>query len=276
MSPEKERDNALHDRTRIESLFLDYDGTIGPLNVPREESRVPGKTRVALERISRLIPVVIVSTKDLSFLVPRTPFAHAWCGIAGIETKIGSKVEQVPSLDDAIERVASALDYAKTISKDTSVFLEEKHDSRGRTVAFCVDWRRAQNLETARLQANLIKNRCIELRLNIINYFEQPFFDVYPIPVDKGKAVKDVQQELRLKDSTLYMGDSEIDNSAFRTCDVSLGVINEESHWQNLNCDFFLAYGEVESFLTMLLENDLLFDSSFPMIKTNPLRMSEG
>jgi len=266
----------LHDRTRIKSLFLDYDGTISPLNVPREESRVPDKTRATLEQISGLIPVVIVSTKDLSFLVPRTPFARAWCGIAGIEMKIGSKVEQVSPFDDAIERVASALDYAKSTAKDTGVFLEEKHDSRGRTVAFCVDWRRAQNLETARFQANLIKNRCIELRLNIINYFEAPFFDVYPIPVDKGKAVKDVQQKLRLKDSTLYMGDSEIDNSAFRMCDVSLGVINEESRLQSLNCDFFLAYGEVESFLTMLLENDLFFDSGFPMIKTNPSRMSEG
>ena len=276
MNKETERDIALDGRTRIKSLFLDYDGTIGPLNVPREESRVPDKTLSTLEKISRLIPIVIISTKDLPFLVPRTPFAHAWCGIAGIETMIGNKVEQPPFLEDALERVTSAFEYAKSTAKDADVFLEEKHDSLGRTVAFCVDWRCAKDLETAKLQASLIENRCIELRLDVLNYARQPFFDVYPIPVDKGGAVKDVRGKLGLEDGTLYMGDSEIDNPAFRACNVSLGVINEETNRQNLACEFFVTSGEVESFLTMLLENHLFFDPNFPMIKTNPSRMGES
>jgi HAD superfamily hydrolase (TIGR01484 family) len=263
-------------RTGIKSLFLDYDGTIGPLNVPREESRVPDKTLLVLEKISQLIPIVIVSTKDLPFLVPRTPFAHAWCGIAGIERKIGNKVEQPSFLEAALGRVAFALDYAKSTAKDADVFLEEKHDSQGRTVAFCVDWRRAKNLETARLQASLINNRCRELRLDVLNYAGQPFFDVYPIPADKGRAVKDIREKLGLENSTLYMGDSEIDNPAFRACNVSLGVINEETNQQNLACEFFVHFAEVERFLTMLLENHLFFDSNFPMIKTNPSRMGEN
>jgi hydroxymethylpyrimidine pyrophosphatase-like HAD family hydrolase len=276
MSKEKARDNALHERTRIKCLFLDYDGTIGPLNVPREKSQVSNEMLSTLEQISQLIPIVIVSTKDLPFLVPRTPFAHAWCGIAGLEEKIGNKVEQSPHLEDALEHVASALDYAKSTVKDAGMFLEEKHGSRGRTIAFCVDWRHAKDMETARLQTNLIKNRCIDLGLDVPNYAAQPFFDVYPVPVDKGKAVRGVQEKLRLEDGTLYMGDSEIDNPAFHACNVSLGVINEETHPQNLACDFFVTYGEVAEFLAMLLANGLFFDSSFPMVKTNPSRMGES
>src|SRR3990170_4117881 len=79
---------------RVKSLFLDYDGTISPLNASRSHSQVPAKTRTVLQRISKFIPIIIVSTKDLSFLLPRTPFAHAWGGIAGIEKKIGNTIKE--------------------------------------------------------------------------------------------------------------------------------------------------------------------------------------
>lgn len=276
MLRENTRNKASSYRIHVKSLFLDYDGTISPLNASRSHSQVPAKMRTVLQRISRLIPVVIVSTKDLSFLFPRTPFAHAWCGIAGIEKKIGNTIKEHFLLETALERIALGLQYAKSNATDADLFVEEKRDSHGRTVAFCLDWRQASDTGAAKSKADLIASYCEKLDLEVIKYPGRPFYDVYPVLVDKGKAVREIRKELKLEDGALCMGDSEVDNSAFTACEVSLGVIQDDNSWKNLVCDYFVKSKEVADFLTLLLTNDLVFDSSFPMVKTSPPRMGEN
>lgn len=254
---------------------MDYDGTISPLNASRSLSQVPAKTHTMLQRISRRIPIIIVSTKDLSFLLPRTPFAHAWCGIAGIEKKIGNTIKEHLLPETALDHIILGVQYAKSNATDADLVVEEKRDSRGRTVAFCVDWRQASDIEAVKTKADMIAGYCEELDLKVLEYNGRPFFDVYPVSVDKGGAVREIREELKLEDGTLYMGDSEIDNSAFAACDVSLGVIQDDNTRQNLVCDYLVKSMKVEDFLTMLLANDLLFSFDFPMITTNPGRMSE-
>jgi HAD superfamily hydrolase (TIGR01484 family) len=264
-----------HHKTLVKSLFLDYDGTIGPLNASRSHSQVPTETRMTLQRISMHIPIIIVSTKDLSFLIPRTPFAHAWCAIGGIERKIGNTIKEQAIPETALERIALSLQYAKSNATDADLFVEEKRDSSGRTVAFCLDWRQASETKAARAKADMIASYCEELDLKVFRYPGRPFYDVYPVRVDKGNAVREIRKELKLEDGTLYMGDSEVDNMAFSACDISLAVINDNGVKQNLACDYSVKYGEVADFLTMLLANDLFFSSSFPMITTSPRKMTE-
>jgi len=257
----------------VNCLFLDYDGTISPLNVPRSESEVPEKTRTVLQQIGRLIPIVIITTKDLSFVVPRTPFAHAWSATCGLEKRVGEKILKTSSLQRELRRVSLALKYAKTHVTDAEVEIEEKRDSMGRTIAFCVDWRRARDVETAANQTHRIAAYCKALSLELITYETQPFCDVYPVSVNKGSALKEMLKELELKNGVLYIGDSAIDNPAFEASNVSLGVVHGETPQQSLVCDFFVKFEEVGSFLSMLLGNHLLFSSSFPMIKINQGKM---
>jgi hypothetical protein len=73
----------------VKCLCTDYDGTISQLNVTREKSCVPVETRTMLNQISRSLPVLVVTMKDLYFIKSRTPFAHAWSGIGGLETLLG-------------------------------------------------------------------------------------------------------------------------------------------------------------------------------------------
>jgi trehalose-phosphatase len=262
-------------QTRIKSLFLDYDGTISPLNTSRSHSQVPAETFVVLQQISRRIPVIIVSTKDLSFLLPRTPFAHAWCGITGIEVRIGKTVKEHIPPETALQRITLGLQYAKSNGTHSDLFVEEKRDSCGRAVAFCLDWRQASDPEAVRARADMIVDYCEKLGLKVFQYRGRPFYDVYPVLVDKGNAVREIREELKLEDGTLYMGDSEIDNSAFAAGDISLGVTHDGAIEQNLVCDYLMKYSEVTNFLTMLLANDMLFSSDFPVITTNPQKMSE-
>lgn len=249
---------------RVEGLFLDYDGTISPLNVSREESKVPGETEAILHRIRQLVPVGITTTKDLSFIVPRTPFASAWSAIGGLEIKTGERIIIDPHAQKGLRFISPALQYTRQHSGNY-LFIEEKRDSAGKTIAFCVDWRQHQNTEEAEAKANDVMSYCQRLPLNVIRYEEQPYFDVYPCPIDKGKALVELKQNLGVSGAIMYMGDSKVDNPAFNIAEFSVGVLHEETH-ANLTCRYYVKYESVASLLHHLKENNMVFSQDFPEI----------
>jgi hypothetical protein len=226
-----------------------------------------------LRQIGRFIPISIITSKDLPFIIPRTPFAHAWSGIGGLEMRIGKRVLKRECLEHRLPSISRAIDYARSHITDGGVEIEEKQDSEGRTVAFCVDWRRTKDLKTAKQEVERFAHCCKALGLRLIKYKTQPFYDVYPIAPDKGWALREMLNELAVKHGVLYMGDSEMDNSAFRASSISLGVIHDETALEALDCDYLVEFGHVPDFLHALLANNLLFSSDFPMIKNNPSRM---
>jgi len=253
----------------INCLALDYDGTISPFNVSRSKSKVPEKTGAVLQKIGRLIPIVIVTTKDLSFVTARTRFAHAWSAVSGLERKIGETIHERRDYEHRLENVSLAIEYAKSRITDMGVEIEEKRNISQRPIAFCVDWRRARDVETAMKEADNVANHCKALGLKLIRHECQPFFDVYPVSIDKGVALKEMLKELKLKNGVLYLGDSEADNPAFEISDISVGVVHEETCLQKLVCDYVVEFEDVPLFLSRLLANRLLFDSGFPMIRMN-------
>ena len=260
-------------KVSVEYISSDYDGTISPLNTSRDESRVPLETRVMFRQIGRFVPISIITMKDLPFIIPRTPFAHAWSGMGGLEMQIGRRVLKKECLEQKLPSVSRAIDYAKSHIADIGVEIEEKQDSEGHTVAFCVDWRQTRDMEKAKQEVEHVANRCEALGLSLIRYETQPFYDVYPIPPDKGWALQEMLNELAVKHGVLYMGDSEIDNPAFRASGVSLGVVHDETALEALDCDYLVEFGRVPDFLNALLADNLLFSPDFPMIKNNPKRM---
>jgi trehalose-phosphatase len=260
-------------KMNVKCLSSDYDGTISPVNVSRVESRVPLETRVMLRQIGSFLPVLIITMKDLHFVMPRTPFAYAWSAIGGLEMRIGKRVLKRECLDHKFSSISLAIDYAKSEITNPEVEIEEKQDSEGRTVAFCVDWRQAKDSKTAKKEAERVATYCEALKLRLVRYKTQPFYDVYPVAPDKGWALQQMLNELAVKNGVLYLGDSEMDNSAFRASSVSVGVIHDETPLETLNCGYLVQFEYVPDFLNALLANNLLFSSAFPMIKINPSRM---
>ena len=256
----------------IKCFSSDYDGTISPLNVSRSESHVPLETRTMLRQIGRLMPISIITMKDLAFIMPRTPFANAWSAIGGLEVKVGKRVFKRECLESLLPSISLAIDYAKQHVTVPGVEIEEKQDSEGRTVAFCVDWRRARDLKKAKREVERVVSYCEKLGLKLLRYPNQPFCDVYPVAPDKGRALQETLNELAVKSGILFLGDSEMDNSAFRVSDISLGVIHGETPLKALDCDYLLKFEHVPRFLKMLIANNLQFSSDFPMIKINPYR----
>ncbi len=250
---------------KVNGLFFDYDGTISPLNVPRQLSRIPSHMEALLDRMRRFVRIGIITAKDLNFILPRTSFAHAWGAIAGLEIKTGSQPVVADGVKQVLPSLNQALDFAHLNSGD-GVVIEEKCDYSGQALAFCVDWRRASNRKKVIQMTGDIISHCKELSLKIVRYPGKPYFDVFCCSINKGKALKQLKNTLSLKGKVLYMGDSLMDNAAFNAADISIGVTGETKA-PDLHCQYWINFEEVAGFLDSLFKNDFNFSPALPGIR---------
>ena len=260
----------------VKSLFLDYDGTISPRNVSRDESKVPAETFEMLWQISREIPIAMITSKDLWFIMRRTPFARAWSAMCGLETKVDAGVFEMPVSVNRLKRLGVAVELAKRRLVRFGVDVEEKRNSCWQTHAFCVDWRRSRDKERIKREVDLFGFRCEALGLTVYRFEDAPFVDVYPVNVDKGLAVGKLRRALGLDSGVLFLGDSEADNPAFLASDAGLAVVHDETRLESLAADYLVRFEEVNSFLRSLLANGLAFGSGLSGVEPNLWRMKPG
>jgi trehalose-6-phosphatase len=83
------------ERKQVNAILSDYDGTLYPTTAIRDDSSnsegtIPQELEQILFRISKYIPVCIISSKDFAFLHRRARFANILSCVLGIETIIHS------------------------------------------------------------------------------------------------------------------------------------------------------------------------------------------
>jgi hypothetical protein len=103
----------------------------------------------------------------------------------------------------------------------------------------------------------------------IQKYSEHPFVDIYSIECNKGVAFDTIISELGYisidSKGTLYLGDSENDNSAFRKAGISIGIRSDARVNPKLDCSYFLDYERLSHFLMKLRKNNFIFTDELLM-----------
>ena len=82
------------------------------------------------------------------------------------------------------------------------------------------------------------------------------FVDVYSARPDKGKALGALKKLLGVKGAVLYMGDSPLDNPAFKASDVAVGVVHGRPS-ASLDCDVKVGFDSLGGALEGLIQTDL-------------------
>ena len=272
-------------RQRVHAILTDYDGTLVPTaHLNPNANIVPSKLKEILQKVCSEIPVCVISTKDFEFLKNKAAFAGILSCMMGIETLVlrnqgslrtiekrllypGLQVLQLKSrtLEAIAEEVGSCEEFS-------SMLIERKHTSDGILAGLTIDWRhlskdwsyyrRGITHFISSMVANL-KKPPVPVDFYVQKYSEHPFVDIYSVECNKGIAFDTVISELSYSSAhgkgTLYLGDSENDNPAFRKAGISIGIRSDARIKPKLDCKYSLDYEQLSSFLKKLKNNDYLF-----------------
>lgn len=245
---------------KIQGLFSDYDGTLSPLEVRRQEAAISQRLRRFLTKVSKKVPIGIVTTKDIDFIRQRMPFVHGISAVAGLQIQVGEKIITDERALRSSKKVEKACQEAlsKIIQIGDEIVIERKTTEDDELIAFCIDWRLSKDWEAARKNVKPILGRCKETGLYVVESENSPFANVYGIEVDKGTALQKLRKELHVTGPIMYMGDSEADNPAFELADISVGIKHQRV-MPELSCKYQLEFIQLESFILRLLDADLDF-----------------
>lgn len=279
-------------KKRIHAILSDYDGTLVPLASVKnsETNTLPSELQQTLEKVSSEIPVCIISTKDFEFLKRKTAFARILSCMMGIETiVIGNNKKYRRTIEKRLihadlhvlqlkSRVLEAIaDEIASVEEFSYVLVERKHTSDDILAGLTLDWhhlgdwsyyRRGITHFTSRMVSDL-KKPPVPVDIFVQKYSQHPFLDMYSADCNKGMAFDIVVSELAKQSvdgkDTLYLGDSENDNPAFRKAGVSVGIRSDPRVNPKLDCSYVLDYEQLSSFLIKLRQNDFLFTDELLM-----------
>jgi HAD superfamily hydrolase (TIGR01484 family) len=275
-------------KQRVHAILTDYDGTlVRTVDAKNLQTNiVPSQLEEILEKVCSEIPVCVISTKDFEFLRNKTTaFARVLSCIMGLETLVlrnnGSprtiekrvlyadlQVLQLKSrpLEAIAQEISSCEEFSRMV-------IERKHTSDGILAGLTIDWRHLLSEDWPyyrrgiihfinRIVANLKKSP-VPVDIFVQKYSEHPFVDIYSIECNKGIAFDTVISELPYasidRKGTLYLGDSENDNPAFRKAGISIGIRSDARVNPKLDCSYFLDYEKLSHFLMKLRKNNFIF-----------------
>lgn len=245
---------------RVDAIFSDFDGTLCPLELRREDAYIAPRLRRLLTKATKSIQLGIITTKDLSFIKDRVPFAQGIAATCGLEVQVGERMiidDRVKEPDKKIEKAYQEV-LKRILQVRDNIMIERKETEDGNLLAFCIDWRVSRNWDEARRKAMPLLTFCKEQGLYIVESNISPFANVFPFEVDKGMAFARLKTEMGMTGQVMYLGDSEVDNPAFQLADVSIGVKHRRI-MPPLHCKYRLEFLELENFLSKLIDADFSF-----------------
>jgi len=245
---------------KISAIFSDYDGTLSQLESRREDAVPSPIVRRLLTKVSKHVILGIVTTKDLSFIRERVPFAHGISASCGLEMQAGEKIwldERVRQPHQVLEKTYQEI-LKKVLQASDNLVVERKESEDEHLIGFCLDWRLARNWDEAKRIAAPLIDYSRKQGLHVVESDVSPFANIFPVKIDKGEAFEKLKKELGVQGPIMYLGDSEADDPAFKLAEISVGVKHRRV-MPKLQCKYRIEFFELENLLTELVDSDFDF-----------------
>ena len=204
------------------ALFLDYGGTLTPNIHKPKDAELSKKVRRALQKAAQLMPVTIVSGRDVEELRDRVGLPELiYAGSHGLEIQGQDLHLELPDGIDILDDLDKAMaELANQLAGFPGVRIERKR------FAIVVHYEKKDAINAAYVEAIVEQVQRNLPRLRKTGGKE--VFELLPnIDWDKGRAVKWLLAELGLDGADtlpLYIGDDVTDEDAFRNLRGAGGI----------------------------------------------------
>ena len=241
---------------KLDAFFSDYDGTIAPLGVPRDDSKIFENVEVQLRKICRQVPLCILTSKDFDFVYPRTSFAAGWACVSGLDIRLadGRRFGEKRLID-----LTRPLELARSMEREGTL-TELKRGRAGELLGLAIDWTGVPKLGKTIVESlRGMSNEGISVAYDEASTFA----DIFAAPPDKGSGLKRLKALLGVKGKVMFIGDAPADNSAFQQAEVAVGVSHGQA-LEGLRCKFMVEQAKVEGFLQSLSDGRMEFTPRLP------------
>jgi trehalose 6-phosphate phosphatase len=212
------------------AVFLDYDGTLTPIVERPEDAKLEDGMRDVVRRLAALVPVVVVSGRDVAFVVEQVAVDDVvYLGSHGFDIVAPGHSGLSTGREGEFERFIPALDAAEAALAASTSGIEGARIERKR-YAIAVHYRQVADESVPDLEAAVDAE--LTHRPTLRKSGGKKVFELRPdIDWDKGHAVLWALRALGLGDRDaavpIYVGDDLTDEDAFAALkrDGGLGVV---------------------------------------------------
>ena len=211
------------------AVFLDYDGTLTPIASTPSGALLADEMKIALDRLSALCPVAIISGRDkglLKTLIGLDQITYAGSHGLEIDGPQGSGIsyDVGKPFSGAVQCLADRLEYS--LANIPGILVE-------RTAYTVAVHYRLTPPQLMKKVEDLLQQALLEYP-NFKKTLGKMVFEIRPkIEWDKGMALAWILDSICAEGATrvpIYVGDDLTDEDAFRvTCDRGLGLLVSEN-----------------------------------------------
>jgi len=251
LSPELDLDSFFAHITKAQDrlLLLDYDGTLAPFRVERDQAFPYQGVTELLNNIcnSRTTRVIIITGRAIHDLVPLIkidPLPEIW-GSHGWEHLPSNGEYKIMHPDEATRNaISKAKEYIRLLNLES--YCEQK------PVSLAIHWRGLSSEKAESIQTQVVDNwtNLLENSSLKIQHFDGGI-ELCAMGKDKGTAVNSIIDKLDRKAAIAYLGDDLTDENAFKVIKTKGLNVLVNDQFRPTNADLWIKPpGELLEFLS--------------------------
>ena len=234
----------------VDALVVTYHGVLAPPLTPRIRA-VPDIAildLLDLLRKRRLVRIVVVAFKSFN-TIHRTAerFDAAVC-CNGCEIITPDTIVVPRRAEEYTHKVVEVSRYLRGVN---DVTVEFRRTRFGDTVGLSIEWD-TEISPSSRESVELVKKLASSKGLVVISDERAKFVEIFAPICNRSASLQILRKLLDLR-KVAYVGDSAIDNEAFRLSDVSIAIRHPLNEGQKLAAQFELTRSEFVQVLKRLL-----------------------